>query len=267
MNKYLKFVILLFLIVVADRTVAQDIQITKFERNYTSLIASMNPVIDNTGETCAVIRFFVRDMDFDIEPNLGVMKRDTLVGEVRLWVPKGTKRITVRHQGVLPLSGYSIPIQIEPKATYEAVIELSEQKNKNNVFHLCFGAGYNIVAISGPSISVGLTMNQHSIEAGIIKGLKKSDDLFFYGNDNLFMEAHCYQALRIQVRYGYVLKLTDFLNLIPQVGGAFNVFNSRIVNGVNNVSSKFGKAHSFSAFGALRLSTPLSEHIGIQVTP
>ena len=43
---------------------AKNIQITKFERNYTSLIASMNPVFDNAGDACAVIRFWYSGSDY-----------------------------------------------------------------------------------------------------------------------------------------------------------------------------------------------------------
>ena len=81
-----KMMIMLLLLLAANGMNAQDIEVSKFERNYTSLIASMNPVYDNTGEACAVIRFFVRDGRFIIEPNMGMMKLETLPGESRIWV-------------------------------------------------------------------------------------------------------------------------------------------------------------------------------------
>ena len=76
--------LLLLLMAIVGKMVAQDIQITRFERNYTSLIGSVRPVYDNTGEACAVIRFFVRDAEFVIEPNLGVLKSETLPGDTPL---------------------------------------------------------------------------------------------------------------------------------------------------------------------------------------
>ena len=99
------FLIGLLLIIAANETNAQDIQVTRFERNYTSLIASTNPVYDNTGEACAVIRIFVRDDGFIIEPNMGMMKQETKPGEIRMWVPKGTKRLTIRNSNWMPLIG------------------------------------------------------------------------------------------------------------------------------------------------------------------
>ena len=106
---------------------AQDIKITSFERNYSKLYGSTNPLYDNQGNACAVICFFVRDNNIEIEPNLGSLKREDKVGEVRLWVPKGTKRLTIRKQGLIPLAGYEIPVMIESKVTYDAVIEIQER--------------------------------------------------------------------------------------------------------------------------------------------
>ena len=100
-----KSIIGLLLIAAVCQMKAQDIQVSRFERNYTSLIASMSPVYDNTGEACAVIRFFVRDEGFIIEPNLGMMEQEVKPGEIRMWVPKGTKRLTVRNGNWMPLTG------------------------------------------------------------------------------------------------------------------------------------------------------------------
>ena len=103
-------------------TMAQNkqVKIAQFERSHTSLIASMNQVKDNNGDICAVIRFWNTDPDYVIEPNLGVVKTEQHSGETRLWVPKGTKRITIRHINDRPLRGYSIPVDIESKGDYDA---------------------------------------------------------------------------------------------------------------------------------------------------
>ena len=161
-----KILIGLLLMVAASEMIAQDIQVTRFERNYTSLIASANPVYDNTGEACAVIRFFVRDDGFILEPNMGMMKQETKPGEIRLWVPKGTKRLTIRNGNWMPLTGYEIPVVIEPKVTYEAEISITDeaiQRNKANKNHNVYvGAGYNITSISGPSVALGFDINYFS---------------------------------------------------------------------------------------------------------
>lgn len=252
----------------ASHMKAQDIRVTQFERNYTSLIASMDAVYDNSGEACAVIRFFVRDEAFEIEPNLGFLKKETRTGEIRLWVPTATKRITVRYQGAIPLNSYEIPATLEPKATYDAVLEIrapqKEKKASNN--HFFFGAGYNAMSISGPSITLGGNLNHHVIQADAIYGLGKSDEWYFYGSNGEVVAANSYQAFRTTLRYGYEIMASDYFGFIPMIGGAFNVFSGKAVNGVNNNSS-YKSANSISLAGALGIALTFNEHIRLQVTP
>ena len=257
-----KMMIALLLMVAANGVKAQDIEVSKFERNYTSLIASMNPVYDNTGEACAVIRFFVRDGRFIIEPNMGMMKLETLPGEIRIWVPKGTKRLTIRREGLLPLSGYEIPVSIEPKVTYEAEISVNEGANKHH--NVYAGVGYNAVAISGPSVALGFDVNHHNIELGAVLGLNKTDEMYFYNSNGDLTGAFEYKAIRVQLRYGYDFSITDFFSIMPQVGAAYNIFTS---NEVVKSNSKFDSANSLSGIVAARLVTSFNKRFKLHITP
>ena len=263
-----KLMILLLMIVAAEQLRAQDIQISRFERNYTSLIASVNPVYDNTGEACAVLRFYVREKDFIIEPNLGMMKQEVLPGEIRIWVPKGTKRLTVRKQDWMPLTGYEIPVVIEPKVTYDVELSITEEalkRNKANKGHNVYvGAGYNIISISGPSVALGFDFNHHNIELGAVFGVNKTDDLYFYDSSTNVNAAYNYKAIRIQLRYGYDFKVTDFFSVMPQVGGAYNLYSG---NEVLKSSSNYDSANSMSIIGAVRLLTSFNDRFKLQITP
>lgn len=265
-----KWIIVWLLAVVTGRLMAQDIQITRFERNYTSLIASVKPVYDNTGEACAVIRFFVRGTDFVIEPNLGVLKKETLPGEIRLYVPKGTKRLTVRKQGLMALNGYEIPIAIEPKVTYDVEMEVTDEamsRNRANKGHNVYaGIGYNITSISGPSITLGFDVNHHNMEVGAVYGLNKTDDLYFYDNNSNVVGAFNYKAVRIQLRYGYDIGVTDFLSVMPQAGFAYNLLNGdEIVSGTK--SKDYQTANSMSALAAVRLVVSFNNRFKLHITP
>ena len=265
MKRVFSIIILAFLVSGAK---AQDIQITKFERNVTSLIASMTPVYDNAGEACAVIQFMVRDMGYIIEPNMGVLRSDTLQGEIRLWVPKGTKRITVRKSGMMPLVGYEIPVPIESKVTYLAKIEIGvapAQKERSDS-HVFLTAGYNIMVIAGPSLGIGFEVKNHVVELGVLYGLNGTDDLFFYDDSGNLNEAYGYHPLRLQLRYGYSV-VAGIFSLIPQVGGAYNLISGKKVAGVSNARSQYKTASSISVFGALRLQASLNDHFKIHITP
>lgn len=263
-----KLMILLLMIVAAGQLRAQDIQISRFERNYTSLIASVNPVYDNTGEACAVLRFYVREKDFIIEPNLGMMKQEVLPGEIRIWVPKGTKRLTVRKQDWMPLTGYEIPVVIEPKVTYDVELSITEEalkRNRANKGHNVYvGAGYNIISISGPSVALGFDFNHHNIELGAVFGVNKTDDLYFYDSSTNVNAAYNYKAIRIQLRYGYDFEVTDFFSIMPQVGGTYNLYSG---NEVISSNSNYDSANSVSVIGAIRLVTSFNDHFKLQITP
>lgn len=110
----------------AQTSMLQDIIVADFHHVVTDLTASVSPINDFNGEACAVIKFFVRDTTFVIEPNLGYIKRESKVGEIRLWVPVGTKRLTVRHEGLFPLKDYIIPEPIDCKKAYHAYLMVNE---------------------------------------------------------------------------------------------------------------------------------------------
>lgn len=122
MRKMLRIVGVAVLLLICSSTQAQDIEIREFRQNVTSLIGSVNPVYDNTGQACAVIRFSVRDTTFVVEGNLGVVKRMSQLGEILVYVPATTKRLTIRHEGLLPLRNYEIPVKLDPKKTYDAYL-------------------------------------------------------------------------------------------------------------------------------------------------
>lgn len=246
---------------------AQDIQVTTFERNVTSLIASMDPVYDISGEACAVIRFFVREDGFEIEPNLGVLKREDRTGEIRMWVPMGTKRLTIRHAGSMPLTGYEIPVVLEPKVTYDATVEIVE---KPHVFssdvHFFVGAGYNVMSISGPSLAIGLDISHHIIEVDGVLGLNKTDDWYFYSSGGNVIAAYNYKAFRLGARYGYDFKASDAFSIIPQIGAAYNSMTGEAVGTIVQ-NGTYKSASSVSALVAVRLAVALGEKFRLQVTP
>lgn len=250
----------------------EDIQIRRFEKNYTSLISRMNPVFDNAGDACAVLRCYVRGKDFSIEPNLGVVKKEKLEGEIRLWIPKGTKRITIRHKGLKPLIGYDIPINIESKTDYDVDIDIISNHvgvgvsvNKSREHNVYIGAGYNIVSVSGPSVAIGVTKNQHNVELGAVYGLNKTNDLYFYNQSGSVTAGYNYHAIRAYLKYGYEFSLSDYFTITPQVGLAYHAYSGKSI--ISSNSSSYQNANSISFLVGLRLTIPVSETFKISLTP
>lgn len=126
---------------------SSDISLSNFKHNPQVLTASLNPVNDNAGNPCAVIRYFVNDDDFVMEPNLGVLKTITKPGQIMQYVPAGTKRLTIRNKNYMPLNGYELPVEIESKMTYDVQVSLIEsairRQKASPDLDTYLGLGYN----------------------------------------------------------------------------------------------------------------------------
>ena len=241
----------------------QEIQISQFEQNQLDLGARMNPVLDRNGDACARIKFHVRDTSFVVTSNMGVLKRETELGVISVWVPQGTKRLTVRHEGVLPLV-YNIPVPIASKTGYKAVLEVVDGPDKLHKAYI--GAGYNVTAISGPSVAVGMMVNHHQVELGAVYGLNKSDELYFYNSEGSLVAGHKYNAIRAQLRYGYEIALNDMVSLTPQAAVAYNAIIGSAADGVSG-STLYKNANSMTVGGAVSLSVSLTKSFGLYITP
>lgn len=257
----IKIILLFAALISAVCMKAQDLKVTKFERNYTSLIARMHPQYDNAGEGCAVFRCFVRGKGYTIEPNLGVVKDSLTEGEIILWVPQGTKRLTVRHTGSRPLVGYEIPLRIESKTDYNVFID-SVKPKAHNVY---IGAGYNVLSISGPSVAIGVDLNHHNIELGAVYGLNKTDDLYYYDQSGSVIAGYKFNAIRAYLKYGYEIPLLEYFSLTPQAGIAYHTYSGESV--VNGNDNRYNSASSISLLAGLRFKLSITDNFKFCLTP
>ena len=316
----LRFVVIMLSFV--GNATAQDIEIKSFKQNVTSLIGSVSPIFDNTGQACAVIRFSVRDTTFVIGGNQGVLKKITQLGEILIYVPATTKRLTIRHEGLLPLR-YEIPMKLEAKKTYDAlliavntplqpeqpmqqeqptqqetpletplppeqpkettperIIKQKEivnaqlvakvRKESEKPTRMTLGIGYQIMALSGPSVSIGIDANHHLVELDAVYGLNKSDELTFYRSNttsNDLIATRQYSPFRVQLKYGYELKLAKAIGIAPMIGGAMNIFSSE--SGKESSSTyqdHYLKASSFSITPGVRIAAVIGRHMKLHIT-
>ena len=284
-----------------------DIMIDEFKILDNGLFARTQPVYDNNGDACAIIWFNVRDTTFVIYGNLGVLKRTTTDpkrGGIWIWVPRGTRRLTIRHDGLFTRE-YEIPLRIESKMSYSArlwatkdvpppieepinqpIIEKKEsvvietpviekeaevselinpsKKPRSWAFQGYASLGFNALSIMGPSVSFGVDINHHIIELSGIYGIKKTDNLYLYKGDNLIGD-YRYRVMRGSLRYGYDIKAADWAGIMPQVGIALNRFDIDVADVPNNTNKESKYTTSASAFAALRLS--FGKRVKFHVTP
>lgn len=247
----------------AQRGDKADFRVAKFERNMTDLTASKEAVKDNNGVEGALLRFSAKDGQFTYSPNLGTLKAIRGTGEVLIYVPRGTKLITIRHPKYGVIRDYRVPEAIESKAVYDIVIEILTVEKKHPVY---VGAGYNVVGISGPEASVGINFGGFNAEAGFIYGLQKSGEINFYNRQSQdFVASYDYNVMRAFLRMGWEIKLAKAFTITPLVGGAMNFITGKEQSKPRKTG--FDKTTTISGTAGMRFRFRLGEHFSLQATP
>ena len=122
-----KIILSIVLSLISLVSVAQSMKVTSFYFDQMDLTPRRadTKVIDQNGETCALIRIQTTAKGFSFDVGmLGVTKTDdNKVGEVWMYVPRGVKYLTIRHPKYGTLNRYAFPVNIQEGCTY--VMELA----------------------------------------------------------------------------------------------------------------------------------------------
>lgn len=121
---FLSFIVCLLSFGIAS---AQDFKVDKYRENTMDMSAATSGVKDLNGVVAGLLRFVVRDDKFDFDANLGVLKKVQKTGEVWLFVPQDTRRITISHPLLGVLRGYELPEAVKSKTTYDAEIVITNE--------------------------------------------------------------------------------------------------------------------------------------------
>ena len=130
-NKLITFA---FIVCYCIQLEAQDFRVEDFRENLTDLSAAMAGVKDRNNKDAALLRFSVRDNKFEIESNLGVLKQEQVTGEIHVYVPEDTKRITIRHPLLGVLRDFTLPLPIKSRFTYDAEIVITKKEYLQALF-------------------------------------------------------------------------------------------------------------------------------------
>lgn len=102
---------------------AQDFSVGNFQDLPNDISAFINPVKDLNDEGCALIKVIASSPDFAFSTPLGIAKRIDKTAEIWLYVPRGTKKITIKHSSWGVLRDYPFPSKLESHKTYELAIK------------------------------------------------------------------------------------------------------------------------------------------------
>jgi hypothetical protein len=83
----------------------------------------IDPVIDQNGEKCALIKVVSTETGFAWEGGmLGIVKVEKQLGEFWVYLPHGAKRLTIKHEHLGVLRDYVYPEAIHEAMVYEMVL-------------------------------------------------------------------------------------------------------------------------------------------------
>ena len=87
---------------------------------------------DQNGDRCAIIKIVTPESDFSFDPgSLGIVARENHTGEIWLYVPRKSKKLTIKHQYYGVTREYFYPEEIKGGRTYEMLIDLGTGRYVN----------------------------------------------------------------------------------------------------------------------------------------
>lgn len=109
-------------IVAAQSVLAQKFKVASFRVLANDVSAFVNPVSDLNDDACALIKVQASP-DFEFSTPLGIVKRVDKTGEIWLFIPRGSKKLTLKHPEWGVMRDYQFPSKIESHISYELRVE------------------------------------------------------------------------------------------------------------------------------------------------
>ena len=94
--------------------------------------AFITPVFDLADEPCALLRV-VGNKALEFSTPLGIVRRTELTGEILLYVPNGSRMLTIKHPEWGVIRDYQFPKKLIGQHTYE--LRIREPKRESVVLH------------------------------------------------------------------------------------------------------------------------------------
>ena len=120
-------ILLLCCMAIAFQAMAQNMKVLDFkllENDLTAIIKGTTKV-DMNGETAALIKIQTPERGFSFDGGMqGVVATEEHAGEIWLYIPRRTQKLTIQHPDYGVLRDYFYPIPIEGGKTYEMLIDI-----------------------------------------------------------------------------------------------------------------------------------------------
>ena len=118
----IRYLILLWLMCITYISYSQSISVSNFKLLDTDLTANTAGTmeLDQNGETAALIKVVTTQTGFTFDGgSMGIVKTKQTPGEVWVYIPRGAKKISIKHPQLGVLRDYYFPVAIEPAKSQE----------------------------------------------------------------------------------------------------------------------------------------------------
>ena len=129
MRRIQLFLAFLYLLLLVNLVQAQNISVKSFKSLPMDMSASSldGKRTDQNGAVAALIKIVTPETGFAFDGGtLGIVDTKQMVGEIWVWVPYGSRKITISHQQLGVLREYRYPIDILSERTYEMVLSTAK---------------------------------------------------------------------------------------------------------------------------------------------
>lgn len=117
----LRLALCIWLGIISLQITAQEFSVRSFKLLSNDISAYIDPEKDLNQEACALIKI-VGDSNFAFSTPLGIVRRRNDVGEIWIYLPRGSMQITIKHPQWGVLRDYRFPSPLESRLTYELVL-------------------------------------------------------------------------------------------------------------------------------------------------
>ncbi len=120
--------ILLLILIGSGIAVAQEFEVISMRPLPDDISGFMEPVKDLNGEDCSLLKIQA-PREFAFSTPLGIIKREDKIGEIWLYLPAGSKKMTFKHPDWGVQRDYMFPEKTRSKVTYEVRLRIPQTKD------------------------------------------------------------------------------------------------------------------------------------------
>ncbi len=158
-----RLIFTLSLIFLSEVLVCQNIRVVSFRKLENDMSARVDAVKrDQNGDVCAIIKVVTTQSNFSFEGDgLGIVSAEQKVGEYWIYLPYGSKRLSIMHPQLGLLRDYIYPSPIERATVYELLITTG----KVEIVVTEDDPGQFLVIIPEPADAI-IFINDESVKSG-----------------------------------------------------------------------------------------------------